>query len=48
MCPGPMHALTDSSPHPIPSGILGAFPTPTSINKTPCIQWRKKKKKKGN
>lgn len=34
MCPGLMHLLTDSAPV-----LLGAFPTPNSINKTSCLQW---------
>lgn len=38
MCPGLMHPLTDSAPNP-QLGLLGAFPTPISINKTSCLQW---------
>lgn len=34
MCPGLTHPLTDSAPL-----LLGAFPTPISINKTSCLQW---------
>lgn len=35
MCPGLTRLLTDSGPV-----LLGAFPTPTSINKTSCLQQR--------
>lgn len=38
MCPGLMHPLTDSAPNP-QLRLLGAFPTPISINKTSCLQW---------